>query len=252
MSEDVKRVTWDIETSPNEAYLWRPGYGLSIGHHMIKKEREIMCICWKWEGSNKVHSDTWDDGSDKRMITEFMEVVKDADELIAHNGDKFDMRWFQGRCLIHGLDSLPKSKTVDTCKIARKHFDLNSYRLDYLGKLLFNEGKIKTDFDLWVGAMDGDQKALDKMVEYCCGDVRLTERLYKRIGPWHKPATHAGVHNNKGRWTCPHDGSEDVRKNKTRVSAAGIRTHQMLCGCGKYFSIAENVFQQYKEAKGIK
>jgi len=251
MSE-VKRLIWDIETAPNESYLWRAGFGLNIGHHMIKKEREIICICYKWEGEDDVWYDTWDEGSDRRMVSDFMAVASEADELIAHNGDRFDMRWFKGRCVIHDLPVLPPTKTVDTCKITRKHFDLNSYRLDYLCKLFFNKGKLKTDFDLWVQVMEGSSKALDEMVDYCCRDVVLTERLWGRIRPYHKPQTHAGVLNHRSRWTCPQKGCESVRVNKTRVSAAGIRSHSMQCKkCGIYYSIADNVFEQYKEAKGI-
>ena len=248
----VKRLIYDLETSPNTGYFWRTGYNLSLTHDNIIKERAIICIAWTWEDSKYVYSYTWDKGDDKQMIKDFLVVAEEADELIAHNGDKFDMRWFQGRCLIHGLPPLPKFKTVDTLKIARKHFNLNSNRLDYLGKLLLNEGKIHTDFDLWKCVMAGNKKALKEMVTYCEGDVCLLERVWKRLEPWHKPATHAGVHQGLTRWSCPHCASESVRKKKTNVSAAGIRTHQMQCNCGKYFSIPENVFSDYLLAKGEK
>ena len=60
--------------------------------------------------------------------------------MVAQNGDFFDMRWYNGRHLIHGLEPIPWGKTVDTYKIAKRYFNLNSYRLDYLGKLLFGNG----------------------------------------------------------------------------------------------------------------
>ena len=98
MSE-VKRLIWDVETSPNIGYFWRTGYNLTLNHDNIIQERAIICICWKWEGDSWVYSDAWDDGDDERLVTEFLEVAKEADELVAHNGDKFDLRWLQGRCL---------------------------------------------------------------------------------------------------------------------------------------------------------
>ena len=87
----IKRVCWDIETAPNIAFTWRTGYKINIGPHMIIQERAIICICWKYEGSKKVHSLTWDDGDDKEMLKKFVSVIEDADVLVAHTGDKFDM-----------------------------------------------------------------------------------------------------------------------------------------------------------------
>ena len=246
-----KRLIWDIETSPNIGYFWRPGYNIRLSAENILKERAIICICYGWEDDPWVHSMAWNNGNDKPMLKEFVKIANEADELVAHNGDRFDLPWFQGRCVKHGFDPLPEYKTVDTLRIARKRFNFNSNRLDYLGKFLLGEGKIHTEFDLWKTVCDGDKKSLDYMVKYCMQDVVLLEKVWKILKPYHKPKTHAGVFNNLARWTCPHDGSKDVITSKTRSTAAGMVRFQMQCkNCGYYFTIPQNVHRAYQEATG--
>ena len=54
--EGFKRLFYDIETSPNIGFFWGAGYKVNISHDNIIKERAIICICYKWEGQDTVHS----------------------------------------------------------------------------------------------------------------------------------------------------------------------------------------------------
>ena len=255
-----KRLFWDVETSPNVMFSWRAGYKINLDVQNIIHERAIICICWKWEGKKRVWSLKWDDGDDREMIERFSSIIQEADELVAHNGDKFDMKWYNGRHLLHGLDPVPISKTVDTLKIARKRFYLNSNRLDYLAKKLFGEGKIHTSFDLWRNCIEITQPDPDirahnvgKMVRYCKKDVVLLERVHERLRSYEEPSVHAAVAasgNPMHRWMCPHCGSSNVVTTKTRTTAKGMVQHQMKCWqCNRYYSIAHNVHNWYLAAK---
>lgn len=252
---NVKRLFWDIETSPNVVLSFNCGYKQTIRPHQVVKERAIICICYKWEGEKKIHSLSWDEGNDEELLNNFAEVVEEADELVAHNGDWFDLRWFNGRCLINGVEPVPLVKTVDTLKIAKKHFYLNSNGLDYIAKLLFGNGhgKTKTDFSLWADiALDNDKKALNKMVRYCKNDVKILERVWQKLRGYDVPATHAAVNASgdvRDRWMCAHCGSDSVKKSKTRVTAKGMVQHQMKCNdCGRYYSIAQRVYNWYLQS----
>lgn len=249
----VRRLFWDIETSPNVMYSWRAGYKIDLGPHLIIQERKVICICYKWEGEDKVHSLTWDkDQDDKAMLKAFVEVASEADEMIAHYGDGFDMPWFRTRCLIHGLTPLPAYKTVDTKAWASKYFYFNSNKLDYLGGLLVGSKKLDTDFDLWKRVMAGIQSALNYMVKYCKKDVILLERVWTKLRFCVAPKTHSGVFSGLGKWSCPHCASEDVIKSKTRVTASGNIQHQMKCesaGCSSFFSINQSTFDAYTKKK---
>ena len=235
-------------------FSWRAGWKITLNVDNIIQERAIICICYKWEGQKKVESLTWNNGDDRELIEKFSEVMQGADEMVAHNGDNFDMKWFNGRHLMHGMEPVPKAKTVDTLKIARKRFYLNSNRLDYLGKILLGEGKIKTDFGLWKRiTLENDEEAMQDMVRYCKKDVVLLERIYKRLRSYEEPATHAAVAasgNPMHRWKCGHCGSKNVQTSKTKTTARGMMQYQMRCNdCGRYYTIAKNVHDWYLAAK---
>ena len=71
-----KRLFFDIEVSPNVVLSWRTGYNLTITPYDIIQERAIICICWKWEGKDEVHSLTWDKKqNDKAMLKAFLKEV---------------------------------------------------------------------------------------------------------------------------------------------------------------------------------
>lgn len=252
----VRRLFWDIETSPNIGFFWRPGWRVGIPADNIIQERAVICICYKWQGTKTVNHLRWDDGCDRDMIREFIGVIESADEMVAHNGDKFDMAWYNGRHLIHGFDPIAKAKTVDTYKMAAKNFNLNSYKLDYLAKILLGEGKMDVPYSLWKKiVLSNDNKSMKKMIAYCKKDVILLERVWDKLRNYENAATHAAVDATgdvRDRWKCPHCASDNVNKSKTRVTAMGMLQHQMKCvDCGRFYTVPNLVFRWYKEHKEI-
>jgi predicted RNA-binding Zn-ribbon protein involved in translation (DUF1610 family) len=253
LKKKVKRLFWDIETSPNVMYSWRAGFKLNLGPHLIIKERKVICICWKWEGESEVHALHWDENQDdKAMLQKFAKVAEEADEMVAHYGDFFDMPWFRTRYIIHGLPPLPAYKTVDTKSWASKYFYFNSNKLDYLGQVLGHGRKLHTEWELWEKVLAHSRQALCYMVKYCKQDVALLEKVWHSLRFCVAPKTHAGVFSGLSKWTCPSCGSKNVIKSKTRVTAQGNLQHQMHCHnpkCGSYYQIPDSVHQDYLEAK---
>lgn len=250
----IKRLIWDIETSPNIGFFWRAGYDQNIGPDNIIHERKVICIAYKWEGEKKVHVLRWDNNQDdKAMLEAFLPIANEADELVAHYGDKFDLPWFKTRCLFHGLEPLPQYKTVDTKAWASKYFYFNSNKLDYLGGFLGFGHKIKTEFDLWKDiVLKKCPKALDRMCKYCARDVDLLEQVYHKLSKCVRTKTHVGVFGGLDKWTCAHCGSTDVSVSKRRVTANGTVQWQMRCNkCHGYYTISETAHKQYLEAKKI-
>lgn len=244
----IKRLIYDLETSPMVVYTWRIGYKLSLTHDKIIRDSRIICACYKWEGEDTVHHLEWKKGDDKELCKKLMEVMNEADELVAHNGDKFDMKIANTRFLANGLDPSPMWKTVDTLTIARRHFRFDSNRLDFLGKFLFNEGKIQTNFTLWTDIVEKNcKKAMKMMVDYCKQDVILLEKVWHKLQPYHKPKSHLGCMNGGDKWLSPFTGSQNVIKTKTRITAAGATQHQMKCkDSGGYYTISDSAFKKYQ------
>jgi DNA polymerase III epsilon subunit-like protein len=234
-----KRLYFDIEVSANVGLFWQSGYKLQIGTENIIKERAIICICYKWEEDKDVYYLHWDrKQDDKKLLQEFIQVANEADELVGHNGDKFDLAWIRTRCLLHRIEMFPQYNTIDTLKIARSKFRFNSNRLDYIGKFLGLGQKIHTDFNLWKDILlNNDKLALDKMIDYCIQDVVLLEKVHKELNN-HIPAkTHYGVIFGEGRGSCPECGSDDLVKSNKRVTASGLVKIQYKCKtCNKMHS----------------
>lgn len=177
-----RKLFFDIEVSPDLVMSWGVGNKISIGHDSIVQERAVICICWKWNGEDTVHSLRWNNGCDKEMLQKFAKIADSADELIAQNGDNFDVKWVRTRCLYHNIPISPKFNSYDTLKMARQGFRFNTNRLDYMGKFLGYGGKIKTDYDMWKDILlRNDQKAMKLMVDYCKEDVLLLEKVYNRL-----------------------------------------------------------------------
>lgn len=176
------RLFFDIEVSPDIVLSWGVGNKINIGHESIIQERAIICICWKWANEDKVYSLNWDNGCDKEMIRKFAKIADSADEIVAQNGDNFDIKWLRTRCLYHQIPISSKFNSIDTLKMARANFRFNANRLDYMGKFLGFGGKIKTDYDMWKNILlKNDKRAMSLMVDYCKEDVVLLEKVYNRL-----------------------------------------------------------------------
>lgn len=232
-----KRLFFDIETSPNIGLFWEAGYKKNIDYSNIIKERAIICICYKWEDSKEVGYLTWDSKQcDKKMLQKFIEIANSADEMVGHNGDKFDLAWIRTRCLFHRIDMFPVYTTIDTLKLSRNKFKFNSNKLDYIAKYLGMGEKINTEFGLWKAiVLNKDKEAMAKMVKYCQQDVRLLEKVYKELSTHIFAKTHYGVIFGEDRGSCPECGSDHLIRMVNRVSATGIKKIQFQCKtCGKY------------------
>jgi hypothetical protein len=247
----MKRLFLDIETSPNTCFSWRVGYKINLDYKNIIKERRIICICWKWEHEKTVKFVKWDkDQSNKEMMKIIIPVLDEADEIITHNGEAFDLCWIRTMALLYGMVTNPYYKIIDTCLFARKKLYFNSNKLDYLARFLGIGCKIKTEFELWTKVVYGDKKALDRMIKYCKMDVLLLEKVYQRLSTCMPAHSHAGVLTGGEKWSCPYCSSARVHCNCTRTTATGIKKHQMQCRkCGKIYSISHACYNQYQKVK---
>ena len=207
-------ILYDIETSHNlvAKFDLRDDY---IPHTNIITERYMICAAWKELGAKRVQAVSVIDEpkrfaanhhDDFHVIKTLHKTLSEADVIVAHNGDKFDFRWLQGRMLFHKLPPLPPLKSVDTYKVARRQFALNSNRLDYIGKYLGLGGKTNTPAGLWLDVLKGDKKAVRTMVDYNKRDVELLERIYLRLLPYAGPVVNLQLYAQDN--CCPHCGSK--------------------------------------------
>lgn len=245
-----KILIYDIETSPNLGWFWRAGYKLNIQPENITKERAIICVSYKWLGEDQVYNLSWDkDQCDKFLIEQFVEVLNESDMIVAHNGDRFDIKWLKTRALFHRIPMLPNYKAFDTLKVAKSKFNFNSNRLDYIAKFLGYEGKNKTTISLWTDIMFKKCKiAMSTMLDYCNEDVRQLEKVYNVLKYADNPRIHAGVLNGTIKQTSPINGNVNITHKKLITTSSGTIKHVMIDNeTGRMFEMSDMNYRKYLE-----
>lgn len=234
-------VLYDIETSHNVIAKFDLREEFTNPANIIQ-ERYIICAAWKTLGATHTQATSGLDNparfakhphDDKHVVKTLHAALRQADAIIAHNGDKFDLRWLQGRMLFHGLPPLPPIKSIDTLKMARRTFYLNSNRLDYLGKYLGLGGKTTTPGGLWMDVLRGQKKAVRTMVEYNKRDVELLEQVYLKILPYTTTALNLQLFAETG--GCPHCGSDHYVACGYRQTLTQVYRRFVCRDCRKWF-----------------
>lgn len=235
-----RRLFFDLETSPNTVFSWRIGRKIDLTPDNIIDERSIICACYKWEGEKKVHSIQWSKGDDKALVKELASVLNSADQVVGHNGDRYDIPWVKTRAIFHGVEVMPKYVSIDTLKLSRGGFSFNSNKLDYIARFLGLKGKISTGYDLWKKiVLFNDKKSMNKMVKYCKNDVVLLEQVFKKLQPYTASRVHVGVFLGKDKCSCPECASSNVQSRGYMVSASGGKKRRLQCtDCAKWFSVS--------------
>lgn len=232
-----KILIFDIETSYNVVYAFQLINDHPIPYQGILKERNIFTVAWQWLGEKKVHSLAVSPKSphdDRQIVKKTLDLFHEADAVIAHYGDKFDMKYILTRAIFHGFKPPPPVKQIDTYKIAKQKFLFNCNRLDYIGRYLGVGGKIQTSHDLWMGCMNGDPKAIRKMQKYNEQDVRLLGRVYQKLAPFVPPKVNTAVLN--GSFCCPGCGSNNLQGRGFNINRTGRSQRYQCKDCGLWSS----------------
>lgn len=249
IEKPIKRLFFDIETTPLIAYTWRIGYNINLPYENIIEHQKIICISYKWETDEKVSRLNWDKNRcDKQMISEFIKIMNTADEIIGHNGDRYDIKKLRTRAIFHRLPMFPKYRTLDTLKKARGNFSFPNNKLDTIAQFLGVGEKLKHEgFSMWVKCMNGDNSALNDMGTYCDMDIIVLEDVYLTMQHYIKPETHAGVINGNMKYSCPTCGNEhDIILLKNDVTEKGTISRVMECNsCGHVYNISNSAYKNF-------
>jgi DNA polymerase III epsilon subunit-like protein len=213
-----KILILDIETAPLLAYI----YSTQVWKAVVRDEAIVsqwFILTWaaKWLGgemmSAKCTPEEVMEENDNRIIRELWKVLDEADIVIAHNGDRFDIPNINTRFLINGLGPTSHYRQIDTLQVARKQFGFTHNTLDSLAKQFGIDGKIHTGFELWKQCLRGNVEALADMEVYNCHDVEILEEVYLKLRPWIKNHPNLALYNDNMELQCPNCGSTNVEPN---------------------------------------
>ncbi len=225
----------DIETLPNLCYAFdlfsykKPD--------MIVLEKAIITFAYKFYGDKEakvIKGNSESPYNDKELCEKINDIITKADYVVAHFGDKFDMRFIRARSLINGISPTPPVAQIDTYKMAKKYFHLNANRLDYLGRVLGVGRKIHTSWSLWEKCAEGNKKAINEMAEYNKQDVELLEAVFLKMLPY----TTTTLNNNlfAEQEVCPSCGGIHLQKRGTLVNKVTKRQRYQCMDCRSWFS----------------
>lgn len=237
-------LLYDVETSPNLAYVWGKYEQNVLGDFV--QERQIISVAWKWLGEKEIHVLSlamlpgYEGGKpvkNKALILKLHALFSKADIVVGHNVDEFDDKMSNTDFLKHELPPPPPHKTVDTLKVAKGKFRLNSNSLGYLGQFLGIGRKVKHwGFELWVRCLNGDPVAWALMQKYNKGDVALLERVYMKLRPW--MTNHPSMTALEGKLDrCPLCRGKNLMRQGWSLSTGGSRRQRFQCQDCKKWSV---------------
>lgn len=232
-------LIWDLENAPSLGYfydLWKEGniVDTKVGWYLLS-------VAYKWLGDKQVKCFALPDfkgykpGSedDEQLVRELHKLIDQADILVAHNGDKFDIKKANARFAYYNLPPPSPYKTVDTLKVAKKYFNFTSNRLDALGDHLgYGRKRVHTGFNLWKGCMAGDPKSWKEMIAYNKRDVVLLEQIYLHLRPWIQNHPNSAILSEIT--GCPNCGSTHLQSRGTGITKTGAYPRFQCQSCGAW------------------
>lgn len=228
----AKIILFDIETSPLISYTW----GLYDQNVIaLQEDWKLLSFAFKELGKKKVTCFTrlnFKDITDRALTKKLWELMDSADIIIAHNGDKFDVKKSNAKFLEHELMPPSPAQQIDTLKIARSRFALTSNKLDDLAKLLKVGSKLKTPgFPMWLGCMAGNKASFDIMAKYNKHDVLILEKVYLKLRQWAK--NHPNIGQIEGLIdACPTCKSTALTSNGIRYTKVQSYRRYVCKNCG--------------------
>lgn len=193
-----KVLFWDVETSFIKilTYQWSlyPGE-TRFPYDQVIQDWFIICAAWQWYGQKKVHSvSVLDDprrfkknhADDYHVVKTLSDVISEADMVIAHNGNKFDMKKLNARILLNELPPHSGPLQQDTLVNLRSVAKLTSNKLDDIGAMRGKSRKIENPKGLWEAATNGEEWAIKHMVKYNKKDIPPLVETYEWIRPFVK------------------------------------------------------------------
>lgn len=238
MADKPKIAFVDIETTPSLGWVW----GMWEQNVMeVEQDWFMLSFAVKWnDGVTKVYAlpdykgYSKDKTNDKKLSQDLWDVFNSADIVAGHNIDGFDIKKANARFLVHGLLPYAPIKTIDTLKIARRHFKFDSNRLDDLARYLGVGRKLPTQGKkTWLGCMSGDKDSWATMKKYNKQDVELLYSVHDKLQPWAANYPNLAVYVGED-GICPHCLADKLQKRGPGYTKTGVHQRFQCTACGAW------------------
>ena len=160
---------------------------------MMKEDWSVLSYAAKWMDEDEVFYDDVEGQKnirdDKKLLKGIWKLLDEADFVVGHNSDAFDVKKLNARFIMNGMQPPSSYKKLDTKKIAKRHFGFTSNKLSYLTDKLCKDN-VKSShnefpgFSMWLECINRNPRAYSSMKEYNILDVTSLEELFKVMLPW--------------------------------------------------------------------
>lgn len=239
----AKILLLDVECAPTTAYVWGR-WDQSVSQKQVVHEGYLLTYSAKWLGQSTIVSNRiYEAQNDEVLIRELAELMSEADLVVAHNAQKFDIPLIKTRMVTLGMTPPSPSKIVDTLRIAKAEFRFPSNSLDSIAAYLGLQRKVShSGFELWTRCMAMEDEAFEEMLEYNIQDVVVLEEVYMKLRAWSKTHPNVALFEPVGKMRCVCCGGNKLnlidKKYYTSVSEFDV----YKCGdCGKMNRSRKNV-----------
>lgn len=208
----LKTLLLDIETAPHRVYAWGL-WNQDIALNQIEEPGYTLCWAAKWYNKPDIIFRSLYMHSKREMLGDIYSLIDEADAVIHYNGTKFDIPTLNQEFVSQGWAPPSPAINIDLLQTAKRRFRLPSNKLDYVAQYLGSGGKVKhKGMELWRDCMAGDKEAWKTMKEYNEHDVRLLERVYKKLLPWVPNHPNNALFDGGNDMVCPNCGSAHIQR----------------------------------------
>lgn len=229
----IKILFLDIETAPLEVYAWTLWEPMLSIDKVIKPDR-ILSWSAKWLGKKEMFYMDERDGK-TTMLKGIHDLLMEADAVCHFNGSRFDTPHLNREFVLADLIPPSPFQQIDLYKVVKKNFKFASNKLAYISEQLGIGSKVQhKGMALWVGCLRGDEESWATMERYNKQDVRLLERLYKKLRPWIGGHPNVGLYRSTGGPVCTNCGSGDLAPEGNAYLKSGIYKRFRCRKCDKW------------------
>lgn len=232
----AKILCFDIETTPINAFVWGI-WEQNVNIGAIVQDWHLISWSAKWLFDPDIITDVLTSKEakahdDSRICKSMWNMLDQADIVITHNGNSFDIKKLNTRFIYNNMLPPKSFQSIDTLVVAKNSFAFTSNKLDYINQFLGLPVKKETDFELWVKCYYGDEEALKYMEEYNKNDVDILEDTYLKLRSFIKGHPNMNLWSEENVSVCPNCGSKELYWKGFYYTYTGYYKAFRCLGCG--------------------
>jgi hypothetical protein len=232
-------------------------YNQNHNHKDIIEDWSLLSYAAWFVGEEEIHyMDNrygLDYRDDRQIVEGLHHLINEADWIIGHNSDRFDLKKFNAKSEKYLLDDIHEKTQWDTLKMLKSKYSLASNSLDYAAKY-FDLKERKSGHGKFPGkslfdeCKKGNMEAWQELELYNKQDVKVTWELFQRLAKKDKRINMQSFYQ---RQVCI-CGNEKFHKDGFRFTRQGRFQIYRCNQCSKTFTAKENLIDKNMRGRFFK